>query len=231
MDQGEVNEKAEEGERDLIFLGLAGIRDPPREEVVQAIKDLRSAGTIFSHIEKKITARNSHVHDHWRSSSNCSCNCKTLTNHRFQWQRYFQPEKIIFILRNKDEEEEIGMDNKLVIDGPAIDNLDRGALAKLDPFPRVFARVNPNHKDKVVDALHIRGEVTAMIGDGVNDATALQHADVGVSMGKSGTDLAQQAAAIILMDDNVGTLVSAIKVCFFSLFSHFNFSYNFLIFF
>jgi len=84
-------------------------------------------------------------------------------------------------------------------------------LAKRLDKVSVFARITPDHKMKIIEAYRLRGEVVAMTGDGVNDALSLVSADLGVSMGKSGTEVAKEAADLILLDDNFGSIVSAIE--------------------
>ncbi|CAG8682422.1 13829_t:CDS:10 [Funneliformis mosseae] len=97
------------------------------------------------------------------------------------------------------------------IRGAELDLLSDEAIAELDPFPNVFARVSPDNKLKIVKALQNMGNSVAMTGDGVNDAPAIKAADVGVAMGISGTEITKQAADIILANDDFSTIVAAVE--------------------
>ena len=97
------------------------------------------------------------------------------------------------------------------ISGAQLDDMDDAQLRREIEKYAVFARVTPEHKNRVVRALQANGEVVAMTGDGVNDAPALKIADIGCAMGKSGTDVARDASDMILTDDNFSTIVSAVR--------------------
>ena len=158
-------------ESQLVFLGLYGMIDPPREDVKQAIDECITAGIrpIMITGDHEITA---------------TAIAKDLQ-----------------IIKNEDN----------VINGRALDELSDDQLESTIENYRVFARVSPEHKLKIVKALQKAGNVVVMTGDGVNDAPALKKADIGVAMGISGTEVAKGAADMVLADDDFGTIVSAVK--------------------
>jgi Ca2+-transporting ATPase len=154
--------------RDLDFIGLAGIIDPPRPEARQAIALCRRAGIRV----KMITG------DHAATAA--------------------------AIAQSLDMEGE-------VLEGRALDALSAEELAEAVERVTVFARVAPEHKLRIVQALRAAGQITAVTGDGVNDAPALKNADIGVAMGITGTAVAKEAATMVLTDDNFATIVHAIE--------------------
>ena len=109
------------------------------------------------------------------------------------------------------KEADIYQEGDMVLTGEEIDSMSDTELAEKLARASVFARVTPDHKLRIIEAYRKRGEIVAMTGDGVNDAPSLVAADLGVAMGKIGTEVAKEAADIVLMDDNFGSIVSAIE--------------------
>ncbi|MCI8473733.1 MAG: cation-translocating P-type ATPase [Oscillospiraceae bacterium] len=157
-------------ERELTFLGLLGMMDPPRREVKEAVDQCRRAGIkpVMITGDHRLTA--------------------------------------VAVAR------ELGIygPGDLAITGADLDFMSQDMLEQEVEKFSVYARVSPEHKTRIVNAWRKRGQVVAMTGDGVNDAPALKAAHIGCAMGITGTDVAKEAADMILTDDNFATIVSAV---------------------
>lgn len=164
------SEKFEPERGNLVFLGFAGMTDPPREEAKAAIRRCASASVKTVMI----------TGDHKKTAVAVAKKAGLLKG---------------------------GM----AITGEELNLLSDEELDRDIGKYTVFARVEPVHKLRIVRSFKRRGEIVTMTGDGVNDAPAVKEADVGVAMGVTGTDVTKQAADVILMDDNLATLVSAVE--------------------
>lgn len=161
-------------ERDLVFLGLVALHDPPRPEVPEAVRRCQEAGIRIIIISG----------DHGHTVAAIG--------------------RQVGIVRTEAPR---------IVEGCELAALDDAALRAVlaTDGDLVFARIPPDGKLRVVEALQALGHVVAVTGDGVNDAPALRQADVGVAMGRSGTDVARAAADIVLADDNFASIVAAIE--------------------
>ena len=167
--------KADTVEKDLIFLGLAGMQDPPRPEVAAAVKTAEEAGI-----------RLIMVTGDYGLTAEAIASRISITGGAFA----------------------------RILTGAELAAMDadrlKDTLARGEPL--VFARVAPEHKMRVVAALQELGEVVAVTGDGVNDGPALKRADIGIAMGKTGTDVAREASVMVLLDDSFASIVTAIEL-------------------
>lgn len=156
-------------EQDFTLLGIVGLIDPPRTEVISAIKQCKKAGIKV----KMITG------DH--AITACSI------------------------------AEQIGIENSQdVVTGQELDKMSDEDIQKIASQVNVYARTLPEHKLRLVQALQKNNEIVAMTGDGVNDSPALKQADIGIAMGKKGSEASKEVADMILTDDNFATIVDAI---------------------
>lgn len=171
LDPHEMIQTADQTEKELTFIGIQAMIDPPRPEVKDSIAECREAGirTVMITGDHKITA---------------SAIARQLN-----------------ILPN----------GGLVVDGQGLSKMTDEELVEQIDRIFVFARVSPQHKLRIVQALQANGHIVAMTGDGVNDAPAIKAANIGIAMGITGTDVAKEASSLILSDDNFATIKEAIK--------------------
>ncbi|MFL0251610.1 calcium-translocating P-type ATPase, PMCA-type [Clostridium neuense] len=165
----DINES--QREKNLIFLGIAGMIDPPRPEVKNAVIECKKAGITPIMI----------TGDHKNTA--------------------FAIGKELGICSDMSE----------IMGGDELEKISDDNLVKAVNKIKIFARVSPEHKLKIVRAFKRNNKIVAMTGDGVNDAPAVKEADIGVSMGVSGTDVTKEASAMILLDDNFATIISAVE--------------------
>jgi len=163
--------KNENLESNLIFIGVAGIIDPPRKEVKEAVLKCKVAGI------KPVMITGDHKNTAYAIG----------------------------------KELDICSDPSEVITGDQLDLLNDKELEKNINNYKIFARVSPKHKLRIVKAFKHNNGIIAMTGDGVNDAPAIKEADIGIAMGISGTDVTKEAASMILLDDNFATIVAAVE--------------------
>ena len=171
LDSEPSDYSAESLEHDLVFLGLMGMIDPIRPEVIPAIEECRVAGIT----PVMITG------DHKDTAVAIANQLGLLT------------------------------EDTLAITGSQLDKIDDDELQRDIAKYRVYARVQPEHKVRIVKAWRANDKVTAMTGDGVNDAPSIKNADIGVGMGITGTDVTKNVADMVLADDNFATIVSAVE--------------------
>lgn len=170
MDEVGSEPTEESLEKNLVFVGLTGMMDPPRPEVKEAVQTCREAGI------RPIMITGDHP----------------LTALRIA------------------KELEIATSEK-VISGQELELHTDDDLAGIVQEVSVYARVSPEHKLRIVQALQKLGHIVAMTGDGVNDAPALRKSDIGVAMGITGTDVSKEAADMVILDDNFATIVKAVE--------------------
>jgi P-type Ca2+ transporter type 2C len=169
----QIDSTADDVERELTWLGLVGMLDPPREAVAEAVATCHRAGIRVLMItgDYGVTA-----------------------------------ESIARRIGLIPSDERVP-----IVNGDELERLDDARLQQVVAKPVIFARATPAQKLRVVTALQANGEVVAVTGDGVNDAPALKRADIGIAMGASGTDVAREAADLILLDDNFASIVAAVE--------------------
>lgn len=170
VDEGEQHQ-IDSVENNLIFLGLVGMIDPPRDEVREAVSRAREAGI----------------------------GTMVITGDHADTARAVARE--IGLYREGD----------IVLTGSDLDNMSDDDLEKNIDRIRIIARALPIQKSRIVDILQKKGHVVAMTGDGVNDALALKKADIGISMGITGSDITKEVSRAMLVDDNFATIVNAIE--------------------
>ena len=172
----------ENGEHGLVFVGIVGILDPPRLEAITAVADAGRAGI------RTVMITGDHPVTAMRIASELGV--------------------VSSFLPGRDSP---SVDSQAVVTGAELDALDGPALVETTRGASVYARVTPEHKLRIVDALQSDRHIVAMTGDGVNDAPALKSADIGIAMGITGTEVTKEAATMILGDDNYATIVSAVR--------------------
>ena len=177
-------------ESDLTLVGLVGLYDPPRPEVREAIRQCRQAGIKVTMV-----------------TGDYGVTAQAIA------QQIGLLERIAGQETPASHGSGGGADPVRVIDGATLAQISDLHLRRLLKYRTrlVFARMAPEQKLRLVQAYRDLGEVVAVTGDGVNDAPALRAADVGVAMGRSGTDVAREAADIVLLDDNFATIVEAVR--------------------
>lgn len=163
------NENPEE--KNMTFMGLIGIIDPPREGVKESVQKCKEAGIDVVMI----------TGDHKATAMAIG--------------------------------KEIGIynDGDMVLTGKELERMTDKEILKVVEKIKIYARVNPSHKVKILKALKKKGKIVAMTGDGINDAPALSMADIGIAMGITGTDVSKEASDMVLADDNFSTIVASVE--------------------